>query len=504
MQCVRRVIRLSALMIACCAVASAQTGTAPLKISVNWEAGVTGGPHALKTTPTLQVVVNPLLRRGSAIHDNAWKSLEETKADYVRFVPWHPYPRLAVAELAAPTATTTSWDFSLIDPIVADFMHATAGHSTIPNFSTIPAWMYLSKKANNVPADPDHVYWGYTQGTELRDPSRKEMADYFERLVSWYTKGGFTDELGKRHESGLHYDWPWWEVFNEVDIEHKPTPAEYTKSYDAVVTRLHALNPSMKFVGLALAFPEKDADMLEYFLNPANHAPGVPLDMISYHFYAQPTLQQNVDDWQYTFFDQADGFLATARYIDAIRRRLSPDTKVDLDEIGSILPTDFHHANPYAPDGDIPQLYWQASGAMYAYVFLESAKLGIDVVGESQLVGYPSQFPSVTMVDWTTGKPNARLEVLRLLIESTHTGDALAETRVPGTDIDAQAFTHAGKHELLLINKRNRPIDVTLPGALVPGTIKIVDTSQAGIHTQSVTGAVFTLPPFAVGVVEQK
>ena len=44
--------------------------------------------------------------------------------------------------------------------------------------------------------------WDYEQGTELRDPSFKEVADYYARLLSWYTKGGFTDELGKRHESG--------------------------------------------------------------------------------------------------------------------------------------------------------------------------------------------------------------------------------------------------------------------------------------------------------------
>ena len=26
----------------------------------------------------------------------------------------------------------------------------------------------------------------------------KEVADYYARLLSWYTKGGFTDEFGKK------------------------------------------------------------------------------------------------------------------------------------------------------------------------------------------------------------------------------------------------------------------------------------------------------------------
>ena len=35
------------------------------------------------------------------------------------------------------------------------------------------------------PDDPNQVYWKYTQGTELRDPTMKEAADYYARLLSW-------------------------------------------------------------------------------------------------------------------------------------------------------------------------------------------------------------------------------------------------------------------------------------------------------------------------------
>ena len=131
--------------------------------------------QTLHTTPTLQVVVNPQLRRGSPIHDAAFANLKELGAEYVRYVPWHPYPRLAVAELEPPTKDKTSWAFSLIDPMTIDFLKATDGHETILNFSTIPAWMYDAKKPIVVPQDPD---WDYTQGKALRDPSRKELAGY--------------------------------------------------------------------------------------------------------------------------------------------------------------------------------------------------------------------------------------------------------------------------------------------------------------------------------------
>jgi len=51
-----------------------------------------------RSTPTLQVVGNPMLRRGAAMHDGSFDALHQLNADYVRYVPWFPYPKLAVAE----------------------------------------------------------------------------------------------------------------------------------------------------------------------------------------------------------------------------------------------------------------------------------------------------------------------------------------------------------------------------------------------------------------------
>jgi hypothetical protein len=473
----------------------------PVKIFVNWNAG----RKTLQTTPTLQVVVNPMLRRGSSIHDAAFQNLQELGADYVRYVPWHPYPRLAVAELEAPTKEKTSWDFKLIDPMTIDFLTATKGHETILNFSTIPAWMYVTKKPVDVPTDPDRVFWDYTQGKELRDPSCKELADYYSRLISWYTKGGFADELGVRHESGYHFQVPYWEVFNEIDVEHQPTPEQYTASYDAIVGELHAIDPKMKFVGLALAFPETHPEMMEYFLDHAKHKSGIPLDMISYHFYASPTREQTLDNWQYSFFDQADKFLVAVRYIEAIRKRLSPQTRTTLDEVGSILPTDWHPDTPYDPDPTIPDAYWNASAAVYAYIYLETAKMGIDVVGESQLVGFPSQFPSVTMLDWTTGKPNARFEVLRLLHDHLKPGATMVETRLIAKDVDALAFDDTFGHHLLLLNKRNRRMKIELPSEFANAVSHTVDGTSSKVTAGSLSsGGEWAMNPFAVSILDAK
>ena len=371
-----------------------------------------------KTTATLQVVVNPPLRRGSSIHDNAFQTLKDIQGDYVRYVPWLPYPKLAVAELEPPANGKTSWDFSLIDPMTIDFLEATKGHSVILNFSTIPAWMFKTDKPVAYPADPDQPVWDYTQGTEPRDPTMKEIGDYYGRLFSWYTQGGFTDELGKRHESGYHYSIPYWEVLNEIEFEHKMTPETYTKIYDAVVESIRKVAPQTKFVGLALAQPSGHPEQFEYFLNPKNHKRGIPLDYISYHFYAVPTGDQDPAMQPYTFFAYADGFLNTVRYVETIRKRLSPETKSTIDEIGAISADDVMQDQPGHVTKPIPNSYWNLTCAMYAYIFAELTRMGVDVAGESQLVGYPTQFPSVSMVDWNTGKPNSRTQLLKLLREN--------------------------------------------------------------------------------------
>jgi hypothetical protein len=481
------------LTVACLRVPSSSAQT-PEKVTVNWDKVVT----VSKTTPTLQVVVNPPLRRGSTIHDRVFQTLRELGCDYVRYVPWLPYPKLGVAELEPPKDGKTSWDFSVIDPMTIDFLDATQGHSVILNFSTIPQWMFKTDKPVAYSPDPDQVTWDYEQGTELRDPSMKEVADYYARLVSWYTQGGFTDEYGQRHDSGHHYDIAYWEVLNEIDFEHTMTPEFYTRLYDAIVQAIHGVDPKIRFAALALAAPSKNPKFFEYFLNPKNHKPGVPLDMITYHFYASPASDENPGNWQYTFFEQADHFLDVVRYVESIRQRLSPDVRTDMDELGTILPDD--NILLRAP---IPESYWNLCGAMYAYLYAELATLAIDVAGESQLVGYPTQFPSVSMVDWNTGRPNARSWVLKLLRDNFGPGDKLVETKVGLPAVYAQGFaTRDGKRKLLLINKRNRPVVVSIPsaaGAQVDFVDQTTGVNPAG--SAKLPGEQTGLSAFAVAVV---
>jgi len=450
-----------------------------------------------KSTPTLQVVGNPMLRRGASMHDGSFRALKDLGADYVRYVPWFPYPKLVVAELEPPENGKTSWDFSLIDPMTIDFFEATRGHSTIMNFSTTPQWMYKTEKPVSYAKDPNQVDWNYGGGTQLRDSTMKELTDYYVRLVSWYTKGGFIDEFGQYHKSGYHYEIPYWEVFNEPDFEHSNTPETYTQKYDAMVTAIHKVSPNTKFVGLALAYEKPE--WFEYFLNPANHKPGIPLDMISYHCYANANDKQKFDAYEYTLFDKADSFLNTVSYIESIRKRLSPNTKTDIDELGTFVSDEMRNQ-------PISQAYWNLSAAVYAYFFIGLTKEGIDVIGESQLVGFPTQYPDVSMINYVNSKPNARFWVLKMIKDNIRAGDTLVETGIDansGDDITAQAFANGADKKVLILNKRNKTIALKVPAEFKGAKISTIDASSgddAAIQS-IINGDSIELKSFAVSLI---
>ncbi len=462
-------------------------------VTVDWNTQIS----ISKTTPTLQLVENPMVRPGSPIHDATFKALKELGADYVRYVPWFPYPKMAVAELNAPTKEETFWNFAYLDSTMQAVMNATAGHPVVINFSTTPAWMWKTESEVVYPEDPYKTCWTYNQGTQLRDSTMKEVASYFARLLSWYVKGGFTDELGTFHKSGHFYKIPYWEVLNEPDLEHKVSPKLYTKMYDAIVTEMKKVSPDTKFVGLSLA-QTINPEYFEYFLNPKNHKQGISLEGISYHHYSSPSLEgQPLDFYQYTFFEKADAFLDRVRYIENIRKRLAPNTFTMINELGVIL------RSPEV-SGPIAYDYWNLAGAMYAHIFLELTKIGIDVVGESQLVGYPTQFPDVSMMNWENGNPNARYWVLKLLKDNFGPGDKLVSTGINSSLVAAQGFATKEGRKILLINKRNEEIRVQLPTDSKDAWVNYVDiiTRENPPAKIQLSDNVITLKPFSVAVIK--
>lgn len=309
-----------------------------------------------KTTPTLQVVINSMLNQSSSIHSDGLKALKSLGASYVSFVFWHHYPHTAVFELKLPTKTETFRNFSDADPFVEDFMEATEAHPVIIKL------MFKTDKPVEIPVDPKKVFLRYNAGTEFRDTTLKEVADYYVRLFSWYAKGGYTDELSQFQKSERFYKIPDWEVLNEM--ERRLSPQLYTRIYDAIFLVLKRISSETKFVGLALGAQNKP----DYF--------------------------------------EIDTFIAGG-------------------EKGTTISGNSN---------------WNLSGSVNTYIYLGLAELGIDVAGESQLVGYLKQLPDVTMMDWKNGKLNTRYWVLKLLKDNFGPGNKLLETRLNDLDVSVQAF----------------------------------------------------------------
>jgi Galactose binding lectin domain len=335
----------------------------------------------------------------------------------------------------------TYYDFTWPDESMVDFMVASGNgtRTAIPNFSTPPQWLYNTDRVI-YPDDPLECFWNYESSNEVVDKTYKTFGDYYGRLVAYYAEGGFNDEYG-RFIPGYYFNISIWEVLNEVEGEHHDNPAEYTAIYDAVVQGIQRFAPNavknnnMKFVGLAL---ESDTDFsyATYFLNSSNHLPGVPVDIISFHFYASSSSRDggvNASDYE-NFFVEAESFLQDAAQFMAIRDSSDyPNALIDGDELGVILPDD-NDAKWTSDDPGFPLIYWNAAAALYAFEFGRLSEIGFDVVGMSQLVGYPTtnitrrdtgenytlapQFPSVAMLDWVTGSGTARYWVLKLFIDT--------------------------------------------------------------------------------------
>jgi hypothetical protein len=222
------------------------------------------------------------------------------------------------------------------------------------------------------------------------------------------------------------------------------------------------------------------------------------LEGISYHFYGSPdNNKQPISTYQYSFFNQANGFLDKVRYIENIRKRLSPQVFTTVNEIGNILSRD-------GTNEQIPATYWNLSGAMYAYIYLELTKMGVDVAGESQLVGYPTQFPSVSMMNWKSGKPNSRYWVLKLLKDNFGSGDQLVATRFNIPGVVSQGFITKNGNKLLLINKELKDVQVQLPKNSKAVSVTYVDvtTGENAPATKKLTGNSIELTGFAVAVVD--
>ena len=424
---------------------------------------------------------------------------------------------LAVQLRCTNAALHTYWNFSLPDQFFSDFWQAASGDDSDPiiNFSTQPTWLY-SPNDYKWNANPDQP-WDYSTRGTAAACNNTALGEYYGRLYAYFKLGRMTDEAGVVHtRPGGAANIQTLEVFNEVDYEHGYDPVAYTAAFDAVVrgVRAHA-DPgrTIRFVGLNLPNID-DTDKLvswaTYFLNASNHAADTTdaLNFIGYHAY--PTNGGYTPDPN-TFsrmFDYVDDFIAGVKRVDAVIAALSPSTRTVLDETGTDMDGVLTPGLP--PPANAPR-YWVASAAYWAYFFARASNESATVaqVGASQLMDAPGQEPSVTLLDWSTGRGTARFWVIKMILDSVALNDGIYATNVTCNGADAGALfgmafaTPDQIKRVLLINKRNAWATVTLAGGKC-GVVKVIDEATglnpARDEACRPDGTV-TLAPYATAVV---
>ncbi|CAF5192128.1 unnamed protein product, partial [Rotaria sp. Silwood1] len=106
------------------------------------------------------------------------------------------------------------------------------------------------------------------------------------------------------------------------------------------------------------------------------------------------------------------------------------------------------------------------------------------------LIGYPElpdlqlqpQYPSVALLNWTTGEGTAKYWTSKLLIETADIDNDQAvvtqTTDVSGENIFSQGFIGKnGRRWVLIINKRYTNVDVFLPGS-TGGRMQIINEAS--------------------------
>jgi len=122
------------------------------------------------------------------------------------------------------------------------------------------------------------------------------------------------------------------------------------------------------------------------------------------------------------------------------------------------------------------------------------------------LVGFPTQYPDVSMINYQNNKPNARFWVLKMIKDNIKAGDKLVETSIAannGDDIAGQGFTNGNSKKVLILNKRNKTVQLKVPPEFKGAKISTIDErSGDDAPVQSViSGDAIELKPFGVCLV---
>ena len=117
----------------------------------------------LRTKASFFIEASAMLSRRSPLHGRLWAGVAAVRAPQVMYMPWAPYPRYAVPCWTPPTnggarPCKASWNFTLFDEMVDDYLAATAydrdDDAPYFAFSQSPCWLWRDGDCPQPPPPP--------------------------------------------------------------------------------------------------------------------------------------------------------------------------------------------------------------------------------------------------------------------------------------------------------------------------------------------------------------
>lgn len=495
-------------------------------ISVDWS------DHGVVSTSSAAVSVlvaaDPEWLPGAKMHDAAIagiKSLATAGASNIRLLNFNIFPAISCASL-----TPGSWNTSLMDTVMSEFMDACGNASVIIDVETSPTWMWADANETDthtcamadsitLPVGPRTRCPNYGNPHTPKDPSWGQIAKYFKRVADWYTKGGFTDELGNWHSGGFHYKFDYWEILNEPQLtrEHALSTQQVNDYYDAMVLEFGDERPSTKFLGpsfCCMGNTNKTRGLIGSFLNATKHKPNVPVDGVSFHIYG--ACKDNTPAGMENIFTTTDWKKDIVVEADKIRNEVRPEAELHLTESGLFcneLPGKCNGGNDYPCwYRSFDNLFWVASAGQWLYQYLTyAAAANMTTIAQSQILGYPYQYnglsgewASGSMVDWTdTPGLNAKYYVSLLLLEQVARPFQYLATSNDSPNVYATGLSSSKGRVVVFINKRstNQSVSATDIKGKVSHWIEAINW-KAPPSKRMLTSDSIVLSPFAVVFVE--
>jgi hypothetical protein len=194
----------------------------------------------------------------------------------------------------AAGSTSTAWDFTILDAITQPVL-SVGDHSPEFQIAKAPPFMYAGQDSSN----------------DFLDLTFQQFSGYTQNLVQYYDTGGFTSN-GQTYVSPSYPTdtVTWWGIYNEPNINNNLTPQQYVTMYNALVPKMQAMDPSLKFVAMELAdFSGQPQAWLPTFVNVSSGV-NARVDAMATHFYS--TCNQTDTDAQ--VFSTIPGFVSDAEY----------------------------------------------------------------------------------------------------------------------------------------------------------------------------------------------